>query len=201
MKTLLLTGFEPFLDHPVNPSERIVTHFNGETIGRYKIVGRVLPVDYAISGDQLIQAYEEVQPDLIISLGLSAGRNRITPERIGINVNDSVTDNTGRRPLDEPIVPGGPDGYFSTLPIRAMVDALHQQGLPAAISNSAGTYLCNNVMYRMLHHLATIDKRIQSGFVHIPASHDMALEKSYASWSMDDLIKGIRIVMETATKE
>ena len=153
MKTLLLTGFEPFLTFTVNPTMKIVEELDGEQIGDFLIVGKTMTVDFKSSGEQLISLIKEVRPDAIISLGLAGGRSKITPERIAINIKDGAADNEGNTPVDEVIQQDGPAGYLSTLPIRLMVDKLNVLGYPASISNTAGTYLCNNVMYEGLHHV------------------------------------------------
>ncbi|WP_214483975.1 pyroglutamyl-peptidase I [Bacillus sp. SM2101] len=192
MKKLLLTGFVPFLDNPINPTEDIVKKLDKTTTGNYEVFGRVLPVEFAKSGKEIIKLYEDIEPDAVISLGLAAGNNRITPERIAINCNDGAVDNTGAAMKDQLINIEGPDGVFSTLPIRRFVDALQVEGLPAEISNSAGTYLCNNVMYTMLTYLQQHNKPVPSGFVHIPASHELALKnRKLPSWSSEDLIKAV----------
>ena len=151
MKKLLLTGFEPFLKYTVNPTMKIVEALHGMKIGQYTIHSEVLPVEFELTGPTLMDHIEKLQPDAIISLGLAGGRSKITPERIAINVNDGPKDNTGYAPVDEVIIEGGADGYFTTLPIRKMVETLNEVGFPAMISNSAGAYLCNNTMYRALH--------------------------------------------------
>ncbi|WP_349408625.1 pyroglutamyl-peptidase I [Pseudalkalibacillus sp. SCS-8] len=197
MKTLLLTGFEPFLDHDFNPTERIVTVLNGEKIGAYEVVGRVLPVDYEMAAPELLNAVDEVKPDAVISLGLAAGRNKITPERVAINVNDGVKDNTGRIPVDEPIVEGGNAAYFSTLPIRQMVNRLQEVGIPAEISNTAGTYLCNNVMYTLLHDFEEKGVNVPSGFIHVPASFELAVESGrWPSWPLETIQRAVEIMIE-----
>ncbi len=197
MKKLLLTGFEPFLNHSLNPTEKIVKELDGSEIGNYRIYGRVLPVDYSRSAAQLIDHYNKIKPDTVISLGLAAGRNRITPERVAINVNDGVRDNRGETPVDERIADDGPDAYFSTLPIRKFVDGLHEKGFPAEISNTAGTYLCNNVMYQMLHEIKITGADCLSGFVHLPASHALAMEnRSVPSWSDGDLLAAVSVIVE-----
>jgi pyroglutamyl-peptidase len=197
MKKLLLTGYEPFLDHPLNPTMEIVEELDGKTIGNYQIFGRVLLVDFAKTAEVGFQHFHEVNPDVVISLGLAAGRNRITPERIAINCNDGVPDNDGFTPQDQPIVEDGPAGYFSTLPIRRFVNVLNEKGYPAEISNTAGTYLCNNIMYHMLHKINQAKKDVRSGFVHIPASHDLAVKsKSLPSWSQSDLLQAVKLMIE-----
>lgn len=200
MKKLLLTGFVPFLDFPVNPTEEIVKSLDGTTVGDYRIISKVLPVDFQQSEKEILAHYTEIQPDAVVSLGLAAGRSHITPERIAINCKDGAPDNNGVTCEDEPINENGPDGYFSTLPIRAMVNHLKENGYPAKISNTAGTYLCNNVMYATLHKIAEEQKQaqIKAGFIHIPASHDLAIRlKNSPSWSQRDLTVAIRLALLT----
>src|SRR5690625_3109956 len=150
MKKLLLTGFEPFLDYPINPTMDIVNELSRSTIHSYEIVGEILPVHYKKSGKKLIETIKQIEPDAVISLGLGGQRHHINPERIAINCNDGPEDNHGYKPNGEKIIPGGKDGIFTTLPIQKMVKTLREAHLPASISNSAGTYLCNNVMYHAL---------------------------------------------------
>ena len=192
MKTLLLTGFEPFLSFTVNPTMRIVEELDGQVIGEYRIIGKTMTVDFKSSGSQLLSLMKEIKPDAVISLGLAGGRSKITPERIAINVKDGAADNEGHTPVDEGIQQDGPAGYFSTLPIRQMVEKLQEIGLPASISNTAGTYLCNNVMYEGLHYVHTHQLDIPAGFIHIPASHELAIQHgNIPSWSHDDLKRAI----------
>lgn len=197
MKKLLLTGFEPFLHYTVNPTMRIVEELDGKVIGGYQIVSKVMRVDFKSSGTQLINLLEEIQPDVHISLGLAAGRYKITPERIAINIKDGDSDNEGNKPEDELIQESGEPGYLSTLPIRKMVNKLIEIGLPAEISNSAGTYLCNNVMYEGLHYAKANNSKLLSGFIHIPASHELAIQHGkIPSWSHEDLKKSIITCIE-----
>ena len=199
MKKLLLTGFVPFLQFPVNPTEEIVKTLDGQTIGDYEIHSRVLPVEFAESASQLLAYFDELQPDAVISLGLAAGRAHITPERIAINCKDGEPDNSGKACEDEPIEAEGPDGYFSTLPIRDMVNTMKENGYPAKISNTAGTYLCNNVMYAVLHKIANSERsNVRAGFIHIPASHELALKLNNSpSWSQQDLTNAIKLAIQT----
>ncbi|MHC0036487.1 pyroglutamyl-peptidase I [Pseudoneobacillus sp. C159] len=196
MKKLLLTGFEPFLGFPINPTEAIVNALDGQEIGGFQVTGLLLPVDYEKAGPKILAAIEELGPDAVVSLGLAAGRAAITPERIAINCRDGEADNTGVALEDAPIVEDGPDGYFSTLPIRKMVNVLNESGYPARISNTAGTYLCNNIMYTVLH---AVDGKIPAGFIHIPASHGLAAvsKKEMASWSERDLTEAVAKIIET----
>lgn len=198
MKKLLITGFEPFLDFPVNPTMKIAEELNGLVVGEYLITAKILPVDFKQAGQKLIAYMEEVEPDAVISLGLAAGRFKITPERIAVNVNHGPTDNEGHKPIDEMISSDGADGYFSTLPYRIMVNKLLENDLPAEVSDTAGTYLCNHVMYQALYYTKAKNLNIPAGFIHIPASHELAvLHGKIPSWSHEDLKKGIRICIES----
>lgn len=197
MRKLLLTGFEPFLDFTVNPTMKIVEELDGDLIGDYEIIGKIMPVDFSASGEMLLDFIAEENPDAVISLGLAAGRYKITPERIAINVKDGAADNEGNKPIDEPICEEGEPAYLSALPIRKMVDSLLANGLPAEISNTAGAYLCNNVMYEGLHYAKTTKPEMKTGFIHIPASHELAIQHGrIPSWSHEDLLRGVRICIE-----
>lgn len=194
MMRLLLTGFEPFLSYTVNPTMRIVEELNGLELAGYEIVGKVLPVDFASSGNKLLAHMKEIDPDAVISLGLAGGRYKITPERIAINVKDGAADNEGHISMDESIHIEGEPGYFSTLPIRQMVNKLIEEGFPAEISNTAGTYLCNNVMYEALHYAKKNNPNMKAGFIHIPASHELAIQHGkIPSWSHADLKRSVEI--------
>lgn len=193
MKTCLLTGFEPFLDHPINPTEEIVKALDGQQIGEYKVIGKILPVTFAQAGQDIITYMKELQPDAVISLGLSAGRTKITPERIAINCKDGARDNEGQIWEDAPIVDDGPAAYFSTLPIRAMIGSMEEVHIPASLSNTAGTYVCNNVMYTVLHYIHENQLEIPAGFIHVPANHELSKHQpKYPSLSTADLVKGIK---------
>lgn len=197
MRKLLLTGFEPFLDYKVNPTMKIVKELDGLIIGEYQIIGKIMTVDFKSSGEQLLSFMEEVQPDVHISLGLAAGRYKITPERIAINIKDGEADNEGNKLQDEIIQESGEAGYLTSLPIRKMVNKLIENGLPAEISNSAGTYLCNNVMYEGLHYVKATNSSMLSGFIHIPASHELAIGHGrIPSWSQADLKQSIIMCIE-----
>ncbi|MGI8315960.1 pyroglutamyl-peptidase I [Halobacillus mangrovi] len=197
MKKLLLTGFEPFLDFSINPTQKIIRDLDGEMINGFRISGRVLSVDYEKSGDELLRHIEEVQPDAVLSLGLAADRHKITPERIAINCDESKErDNRGNTPSGKSIIENGPDGIFSTLPIKRIVDDLNTAGLPAEISNTAGTYLCNHVMYQGLYYFQQQETEIPCGFIHTPASHELAVEhRDLPSWSQADLTEAVKQVI------
>lgn len=196
MKKILLTGFEPFLSNPINPTMDIVHALNEKEFGDFKIIGHVLSVDFSKGPQQFIQIVDEVQPDIIISLGLAAGITKISPERVAVNIKDGEKDNAGNAFEDVLIREEGDVAYFSSLPIRAIVNRLAEDGYPAMISNSAGTYLCNNIMYEGLHY-AQNKKNVRAGFIHIPASFELAiLHGRVPGWNSRDLLAAIELCIE-----
>jgi len=205
MKTVLVTAFEPFGGETLNPSWEAVRALDGQQINDARIVARQLPVVFSDVLGVLYAAMDEVQPDLILSVGQAGGRSDITVERIGINVDDArIPDNAGQQPVDEAIVADGPAGYFSTLPIKAIVTALRTAGIPATVSQTAGTFTCNRVMYGLLHRLHTQGNRVRGGFVHIPYLPEQAAHHPGApSMSRDNLMQAleiaIRVSLETET--
>ena len=174
---VLLTGFEPYGDENFNPSGEIAKRFDGKVINGVKIVGTVVPVSFKRVKPILEEKILEVNPSLVISLGLAPRTHYIRIERVAINVMDSGPDNDGYAPRDEPIVAGGPTAYFSTLPIRGILKRLISSGIPAAISNSAGTYLCNCVMYLVQHIIRVNEVKAKAGFIHIPYTAKQSAEK------------------------
>ena len=166
MKKLLITGFDPIDGASVNPSWEAVKLLP-DIIGEYRIHKLQIPTVFGLAPRTVLEAAEKLQPDVIISVGQAGSRKAVTPERIGINVRDArITDNAGISPKDESIIPGGPDGYFSTLPVKAMIAAIQDAGLPGSISNTAGTFVCNDVLYSLLHHYAGTP--VRCGFIHVP---------------------------------
>ncbi len=200
MTKLLVTGFEPFLDYKINPTMQIVENLDGEKIEDYMIVGRILSVDFQQSAQQFKQYIDEVKPQIIISLGLAGGRFKITPERIAINVKDGEPDNNGYTPVDESIRDEGADAFLTNLPIRNMVNRLQAEGYPAEISNTAGTYLCNNIMYEGLVY-AQQHQGVRAGFIHIPASFDLAIQHGkIPGWNSHDLLDAVKLCIEETVR-
>ncbi|WP_421926386.1 pyroglutamyl-peptidase I [Lysinibacillus capsici] len=200
MTKILVTGFEPFLDYKINPTMQIVEELNGKKIDCYDIVGRILSVDFQQSAEQLKQHIEEVKPQIIISLGLAGGRFKVTPERIAINVKDGEPDNNGYTPVDERIHEEGADAYLTNLPIRSMVNRLQAEGYPAEIPNTAGTYLCNNIMYEGLAY-AQQHEGVRAGFIHIPASFELAIQHGkIPGWSIRDLVAAVQLCIEETAR-
>lgn len=165
---VLVTGFEAFGGEAVNPSAEIARRLHGETIAGHCVVGAVLPCVFGRSSCELRRLIRRLKPALVISVGQAGGRSQVTPERIAINVDDArIADNAGRQPVDAAVVRGGPVAYLSTLPIKAIVAELARAGIPAAVSQSAGTFVCNHVFYALMHELAR-RPGIRGGFIHVP---------------------------------
>ena len=173
---ILVTAFEPFGDDKLNSAQEALRFVPDEIRGA-KVVKCCLPVVFGRSAELLRTAIRTEQPDAVLCLGQAGGRKALTPERVAINLNDArIPDNDGCQPVDEAIEPGGPDAYFSTLPTKSMVRAIRNAGLPAEISNSAGTFVCNRVMYGLLDCLAREFPAVRGGFLHIPYMEEQAAD-------------------------
>ncbi len=187
--TVLLTGFAPFDGDDRNPSWEAVRALHGRRVAGHRIVARELPVEFGASLALLRRAIRELRPALVLCVGLAAGRDAISLERVAINVDDArIPDNAGRQPIDEPILRGGPAAYFSTLPIKAMYAALREAGIPAEVSQTAGTFVCNHVFFGLMHALRR-HRRIRAGFVHVPP---------IAVLPLDVTTEALRIAIRTA---
>jgi len=200
MEKVLVTGIEPFDGDTVNPSWQIAQALAGERIGGAEVVALELPCVLGVANERLIAAIEQLHPKAVICLGLAGGRAEISLERVAINLIDArIPDNAGRQPIDVPVVAGGPVGYFSTLPIKAAVQRLRKQGIPAAVSYTAGTYNCNHIFYGLSHYIAGRQPAIKGGFVHIPYSHALAAEHpGKPSMALATMIEAIRSIVLTA---
>lgn len=168
IQTVLVTGFEPFGGETLNPSWEVVKQLDGSIIGSGLVVARQLPCVFGESLRVLDAAIDELNPSLVLAIGQAGGRSDITVERVAINVDDArIPDNRKQQPVDRPIVADGPAAWFSTLPIKAMVEGMREAGIPASVSQTAGTFVCNHVMYGLLHKLAH-GSGMRGGFIHIP---------------------------------
>jgi pyroglutamyl-peptidase len=192
MTKVLLTGFEPFGSASSNPSGEIVKQISGDNI-----VTAILPVAYTQSADRLLALIAEHNPDVVISLGQAEGRTQITPEKVAINLDDArLADNEGVMRNDVKILEDGPDAYFSTLPIKEIVEAIKAAGVPAAVSLSAGAFLCNHVFYVAQNKFA--GTRIRSGFVHVPLMESQASEfPGLPTMPLDQMVTAVRAMLET----
>lgn len=199
MLTVLLTGFEPFDGAAVNPSARAVLALAAEAPpAGTRLVAEILPVRYAQAGPSLEAAVRRHRPDALIATGLAGGRADISVERVAINVDDaSIADNDGARRIDAPVVAGGPAAYFSTLPIKAVAAAIRAAGVPAQVSQTAGTFLCNHVFYRACHLAATEAPCMRAGFLHLPWLPEQVVEHPGApSMALPLMLGGLRAAIE-----
>ena len=199
---ILVTGFEPFGGEAVNPSYEAVKLLKDEINGA-QIIKRSLPVVYGKSVEKLIEAIEEEKPNAVLCLGQAGGTCALSVERVGINLMDSSQkDNDGGACEDEVIFPDGESAYFSSLPIKAMVKRIRDNKLPAVISNTAGTYVCNNVLYGLLYSINKHYPDLKGGFIHVPFIPEQVLDKpGKASMSPDDIVRGITYAIEAISEE
>ena len=191
MTKVLLTGFEPFGKASLNPSGEIVKQISGENI-----VTAILPVAYEQSAKALLALIEQHKPDVVISLGQAEGRTQITPERIAINLDDArLADNQGVMRNDVPILVGGPVAYESTLPIKEFVEAIKAIEVPAAVSLSAGAFLCNHIFYVAQNKFA--GTQVRSGFVHVPLMDEQSGEfPGLPTMPLAQMVKAVRAMLE-----
>lgn len=204
MKTILLTGFEPFGGSATNPSQQVALALNAQIIGECRVVAAVLPVDRTGGPQALVRAIDQHQPAAVVCLGEAARRPAISIERVAINLMDyRIPDNCGEQITDLPVAPDGPDAYFSTLPVREMVQAIQAAGIPVELSLSAGAFLCNQVFYAGRHYVAGRTPSIPLGFIHLPALPEQAAQApaAYASMSLETSQRAIRLALEVLAKQ
>ena len=196
--TVLLTGFEPFNNEAVNPAWEAVRALEGWSGDGFRVEVRQLPCVFGEALRVVGAAIDECRPDVIIAVGQAGGRVDMSVERVAINVDDApIPDNAQRQLVDQPVVAGGPAAYFSTLPIKAIVSALRAQGVPASVSQTAGTFVCNHVFYGVMH--ATAKTHARAGFVHIPYLPEQAAAHPNApSMALADMVRGLKIAVEVA---
>ncbi|MBX3620267.1 MAG: pyroglutamyl-peptidase I [Rhizobacter sp.] len=190
--TVLLTGFEAFGGASLNPSWLAAQALHGRQVRGHRVVAARLPTVFGESLRALQSLLDAHRPALVLCVGLASGRKALSLERVAINIDDaSLADNRGRQPVDAPVVHEGPTAYFTTLPVKAMLLALQRHGLPAELSQSAGTFVCNHVFYGLMHALATQPalRGTRGGFVHVPGLEVVALA---------DLVGGLHVMLETA---
>lgn len=175
MKELLITGFDPFGGEKLNPSWEAVKLLP-ESIGGYHLTKLQIPTVFGEGAQKVLEAAESICPDAILCIGQAGGRRAVTPEVVGINLREaSIPDNKGNQPANEPVVSDAPAAYFSTVPVRDMVKAICEKSLPGALSYSAGAYVCNDVLYTLLHHYSGTN--ILAGFIHVPFLPEQAREE------------------------
>ena len=197
----LVTGFEPFGADAVNPSREAVLRLPAR-LGELAIKTRILPTVFGRALAVLEDAVVTTEPDIVLCVGLAGGRAELSLERVAINVDDArIPDNDGQQPIDRPIVADGPAAYFTGLPVKAAVQALRAAGLPAAVSNTAGTFVCNHVFYGLMHRIATERRAVRGGFLHVPYMPSQAAGLAEApSMGLDEIARGIEIILRVAAE-
>lgn len=211
MKKILLTGFEPFDQEITNPSweavrtldGKILTKPNTHTGAHYGVVVAQLACEFYVATEKLHALLATHQPEIVICVGQAGGRADISVERIAINIDDArIPDNAGNQPIDEAVVADGPAAYFSSLPIKAIVHNLRQQGIPANVSQTAGTYVCNHIFYGLMHYAHTHASPKQAGFIHIPYLPEQASHHpGTPSMFLQNLIFSLESALQTCLQE
>lgn len=194
---ILLTGFDPFAGDTINPAYEALKGLP-DSINGVTLIKEEIPTVFHESADLLKEKIEEVNPDVIVCIGQAGGRVSVTPERVAINVDDArIADNKGNQPTDKKIQEDGPAGYFSTLPIKAMVEKMQENHIPARISNSAGTFVCNHVMYQALYMVDHFYPNKKAGFIHVPFIPEQVAKKpNHASMHLSDITKALEACIE-----
>ena len=198
---VLLTGFQPFGGETMNPAWEAVADVKEEICGA-QIVKVQVPVTFADAIPVVYEAMKREQPDVVICVGQAGGRSAITPERVAINVDDArIAYNGGATPTDEPIFADGENAYFSTLPIKKIVEAIRAESIPAAVSNTAGTYVCNHIMYGVLYYIQKEFPGMTGGFIHVPFCTEQVLDKSnMPSMSLENITRGLEAAVRATVE-
>ncbi|MCE2570211.1 pyroglutamyl-peptidase I [Motilimonas eburnea] len=200
MKSILVAGFEPFNGQSVNPASEVLPLLANTSLTNAVVHCQTLPVIGAAAHEKLMTYIEQYQADIVLVLGQAAGRDKLTLERVAINVDDyPIKDNAGEQPLDQPIVRHGPAAYFTTLPIKSMTHAMNNANVPSAISNTAGTFVCNHIFYRTLHSLATelTTRKVVMGFMHLPLLPEQAQAQQFAM-PLSEQLAGVQASLTAA---
>ncbi|HKU96372.1 MAG TPA: pyroglutamyl-peptidase I [Vineibacter sp.] len=201
MKRVLITGFEPFDGEAINPAWEVARRLDGWRGTAHVVTARRLPCVFSAIRPALEHELATLKPDLAICVGQAGGRVDVSLERVAINVDDArIPDNEGAQPIDHPVVAGGPSAYFTTLPVKAILQRLRSAGLPAQVSNTAGTYVCNHTFYMLRHLAETAHPAVRrAGFIHIPYLPEQATHHpGSASLAIDSLTAALRIAIETS---
>ena len=193
---ILLTGFDPFGGESINPAWEAVKRVKAPAGA--ELIRLEVPTVFGRSITTVLTSMRLHRPDVVVCVGQAAGRSEITPERVAINIADaSIPDNEGNRPCDAPIYPDGENACFSTLPVKAMVEAIKAAGLPASLSNTAGTFVCNQLMYGLLYHISREFPGVGGGFIHVPCIPEQAarMEKPVPSLPLPEIVRGLEAAL------
>lgn len=203
-RPVLVTGFEPFGGEDTNPSWEICRALPA-AIGRAPLETLLVPTQFRLAIEETAAAIERANPRLVILLGQAGGRACLSVERVAINVDDArIADNAGSQPVDEPVAPAGPAAYFASVPVKAMTAAIREAGIPAEVSNSAGTFVCNHLFYGVLHFLAASGRDARAGFIHVPWLESQAVARpGEPAMALATMVRGVEAAivaaLETAT--
>ena len=194
---ILVTGFDPFGGEKINPAIESVKRLPDKILDA-EIIKLEIPTVIGKSVDKIREKIKEVEPDVVLSIGQAGGRPDITVERVGINCDDCrIKDNEGNQPIDEKVVEDGPAAYFATIPIKAMVEHIKEGKIPASVSNTAGTFICNHVLYGVCHIKATEYPNMRTGFIHIPFLPEQVTDKkNMLSMALETIVKGLELAIE-----
>ncbi len=194
---ILVTGFDPFGGDSINPAFEAVRKIPKNIAGA-DIEILEIPTVFHKSIRTVTDFLDRGSFDAVLLVGQAGGRFALTPERVGINLDDArIKDNEGNQPIDVPIAPEGPAAYFSTLPIKAMVENIRSKGIPAKVSNTAGTFVCNHLMYGVLHHIASKNLSVRGGFIHVPFLPEQVLERDNTpAMALEDIARGLEAAVE-----
>lgn len=199
---ILVTAFDPFGGESINPALEAVKLMKDKIDGA-EIVKLEIPTVFRKSIDKVAEAIIKENPDVVLSIGQAGGRFEVTPERVAINVDDArIPDNEGNQPIDVPIYEDGAPAYFTTLPVKAMVEAIREKGLPSSLSNSAGTFVCNHIMYGVLYQIEKMGKEIRAGFIHVPFIPEQVARRPAPApcMSMVDIAKALEAAVSAIVK-
>lgn len=198
---VLITGFDPFGGESINPAWEAVKVIKDEIAGA-EIIKMQIPTVVGKSIAKIHDKMAEINPDIVIAVGQAGGRFGVTPERVAINVTDArIPDNEGNQPIDEVIFEDGDTAYFSSLPVKAMVQAIKDAGYPSALSNTAGTYICNHVMYGILYYIQKEFSNVRGGFIHVPYAAAQVVNKpNTASMSLTDITASLEAAIKAAVE-
>ncbi len=193
MKKLLVTGFDPFGGQPVNPAREAVMRLP-DTVGGYEISKLEIPTVFGLAAETVLKVADELRPHAILCVGQAGGRGAVTPEVVGINLREAtIPDNAGHMPVNTPVMENAPAAYFATLPVRDMVQAVKEKGIPCALSYTAGAFVCNDLLYTLLHHYRDTDVKV--GFVHIPYLPEQA-GAGVPSMELETVVEALTAMIE-----
>lgn len=198
---ILVTGFDPFDGEKINPALEATKRLPNE-IAEAEIIKVEIPTIFHQSAEVLKQEIERHEPDVVVCIGQAGGRPAVTPERVAINIDDArIPDNEGKQPIDQPIQEDGKNAYFSSLPVKAMVEKINEAGIQANVSNTAGTFVCNHIMYQTLYMIDKYFPKVIGGFVHVPFAEEQVIDRpKYPSMKIEDITKaldaGIQAIVE-----